>query len=128
MGFGNAASKSLLQCNVGNRSPVYLCSLYPEKSESLQLNLEFEEVDEVIFSVIGPRSIHLSGFYLGRGRNSCVESGSYPFVGSRACFLHEGLNACDTKFYVFTISFISLSFSCLQPSRWLYKWMSVVIV
>lgn len=80
MGFGNATSKSLLQCNVGNRSPVYLCSLYPEKGESLQLNLEFEEVDEVIFSVIGPRSIHLSGYYLDRVRNSGVNFDSYPFV------------------------------------------------
>ncbi|KAI4332322.1 hypothetical protein L6164_017244 [Bauhinia variegata] len=79
LGSGSASSKSILQCNVGNRSPVYLCSLYPGSSESLQLNLEFEEVDEVIFSVIGPRSIHLCGYYLGCGRNTNLneESESY---------------------------------------------------
>ncbi|XP_048334783.2 peptidyl-prolyl cis-trans isomerase FKBP53-like isoform X1 [Ziziphus jujuba] len=79
LGFGNATNKSILQCNVGNRSPVYLCSLYPEKTESLQLNLEFEEADEVIFSVIGPRSIHLSGYYLGRGRNTCLNDDSESY-------------------------------------------------
>lgn len=88
MGFGNATNKSILQCNVGNRSPVYLCSLYPEKTESLQLNLEFEEADEVIFSVIGPRSIHLSGYYLGRGRNTCLNDDSYPFLGLGHSFFH----------------------------------------
>ncbi|CAJ1978227.1 unnamed protein product [Sphenostylis stenocarpa] len=64
LGLGTATAKSTLQCNVGNRSPVYLCSLYPGNSESLQLNLELEEVDNVLFSVIGPRSIHLCGYYL----------------------------------------------------------------
>ena len=80
MGLGKATAKSVLQCNVGNKSPVFLCSLYPEKTESLQLNLEFEEVDEVIFSVIGPRSIHLSGYYLGGGggRYRALVEESYP--------------------------------------------------
>lgn len=81
LGLAKATTKSVLQCNVGNKSPVFLCSLYPEKTESLQLNLEFEEVDEVIFSVIGPRSIHLSGYYLGGGggryRAMIEESESY---------------------------------------------------
>ncbi|PON31586.1 hypothetical protein TorRG33x02_357450, partial [Trema orientale] len=80
LGMGKATTKSVLQCNVGNKSPVFLCSLYPEKTESLQLNLEFEEVDEVVFSVIGPRSIHLSGYYLGSGRHRGVNEESYPFV------------------------------------------------
>ncbi|XP_062090501.1 peptidyl-prolyl cis-trans isomerase FKBP43-like [Humulus lupulus] len=80
LGMGKATTKSVLQCNVGNKSPVFLCSLYPEKTESLQLNLEFEEVDEVVFSVVGPRSIHLSGYYLGSGgriRGISEESESY---------------------------------------------------
>ncbi|KAE9620146.1 putative peptidylprolyl isomerase [Lupinus albus] len=65
LGFGSSTSKSILQCNIGNRSPIYLCSLYPGNTESLQLNLELEEeADEVIFSVIGPRSIHICGYYL----------------------------------------------------------------
>ncbi|KAF7807321.1 peptidyl-prolyl cis-trans isomerase FKBP43-like isoform X1 [Senna tora] len=79
LGFGCATAKSILQCNVGNKSPVYLCSLSSGMSESLQLNLEFEEVDDVIFSVVGPRSIHLCGYYLGRGQNTNIneESESY---------------------------------------------------
>lgn len=95
MGLGKATTKSVLQCNVGNKSPVFLCSLYPEKTESLQLNLEFEEVDEVIFSVIGPRSIHLSGYYLGGGggggRYRALIEESYPlfffFLGLAISFV-----------------------------------------
>ena len=41
-------------------------------SESLQLNLEFEEADDVVFSVLGPRSIFLSGYYVSTSQ-------LYPF-------------------------------------------------
>ncbi|XP_022718143.1 peptidyl-prolyl cis-trans isomerase FKBP43-like isoform X2 [Durio zibethinus] len=64
LGMGNGAQKSIVQCNVGNKRPVFVCSLLPEKAECCQVNLEFEESDEVVFSVIGPRTVHLSGFYL----------------------------------------------------------------
>ena len=79
LGFGTAIKKSTLQCNVGNKSPVYICSLYPGQTESLQLNLELEEDGNVVFSVIGPRSIHLCGYYLARGHytNTIDESESY---------------------------------------------------
>ncbi|KAK4269564.1 hypothetical protein QN277_022705 [Acacia crassicarpa] len=79
LGVGSAPAKSRLQCNVGNNSPVYLCSLSSGANESLQLNLEFEEVDDVIFSVVGPRGIHLCGYYIGGGRrtNTIEESESY---------------------------------------------------
>ncbi|XP_062157088.1 peptidyl-prolyl cis-trans isomerase FKBP43-like isoform X3 [Alnus glutinosa] len=72
LALGTATAKSVLQCNVGNRSPVYLCALYPVSSESLQLNLEFEEADDVVFSVIGPRSVFLTGYYL-RGAGQELE-------------------------------------------------------
>ncbi|XP_050899111.1 peptidyl-prolyl cis-trans isomerase FKBP43 isoform X3 [Lathyrus oleraceus] len=79
LGLGTAITKSTLQCNVGNKSPVFLCALYPGKTESLQLNLEFEEDGNVVLSVIGPRSIHLCGYYLARGNyaNTMDESESY---------------------------------------------------
>ncbi|XP_052187830.1 peptidyl-prolyl cis-trans isomerase FKBP53-like [Diospyros lotus] len=65
LGNGSSTKKSILQCNVGDKRPIYLCSLLPEKFETCPLHLEFEEEDEVIFSVIGPHSIHLSGFFYG---------------------------------------------------------------
>ncbi|CAH2051970.1 unnamed protein product [Thlaspi arvense] len=67
LGLGNATTRSILQCNVGNKSPLFLCVLSPEKVDSCQLNIEFEEADDVVFSVIGPRSIHLTGYFLGKG-------------------------------------------------------------
>lgn len=80
LGIGSATNKSIVQCNVGNKSPVFLCSLFPDRAESSQLNLEFEEAEEVIFSIVGPRSVHLSGFYLGSGRHYAADDESYPFI------------------------------------------------
>ncbi|CAN8323437.1 unnamed protein product [Cochlearia groenlandica] len=64
LGFGNATMRSILQCNVGNKSPLFLCVLSPDKTETCQLNIEFEESEDVIFSVIGPQSIHITGYFL----------------------------------------------------------------
>lgn len=79
LGTGSSTKKSILQCNVGDKKPVYLCSLLPEKFENCPLNLEFEEEDEVIFSVIGAHSIHLSGFFLAGTPDCCRDDDeSYP--------------------------------------------------
>ncbi|XP_042487656.1 peptidyl-prolyl cis-trans isomerase FKBP43-like isoform X2 [Macadamia integrifolia] len=59
--------RSVVQCNVGKSSPVLLCSLLPDKIETCHLDLEFQEDEEVIFSVLGPQSIYLSGYYLNPG-------------------------------------------------------------
>ncbi|KAK4754469.1 hypothetical protein SAY87_002573 [Trapa incisa] len=77
MGIGSGTNKSILQCNVGKKSPVFLCTLFPEKNESCQINLEFEEADEVVFSVIGSRSVHITGYYLGRLSNMNEESETF---------------------------------------------------
>ncbi|CAK7340115.1 unnamed protein product [Dovyalis caffra] len=83
IGTGSSVKNSVVQCNVGNSSPVFLCSLFPEKAEISQLHLEFEETVEVVFSVIGPRSVHLSGYYLGgrSGQHLHPDDETYPFVG-----------------------------------------------
>ncbi|OIV94947.1 hypothetical protein TanjilG_22144 [Lupinus angustifolius] len=64
LGIGSSAEKSILQCSSGHKSPVFLCSLLPNKIESCPLNLEFDDDDLVAFSVVGPRSIHLSGYFV----------------------------------------------------------------
>ncbi|CAK7338046.1 unnamed protein product [Dovyalis caffra] len=43
-----------------------------------KLHLEFEETVEVIFSIIGPRSVHLSG---RSGQHVHGDDETYPFVG-----------------------------------------------
>ncbi|KAK9723483.1 hypothetical protein RND81_05G001600 [Saponaria officinalis] len=69
LGLGSSNSKSSsVQCNVGKRTPVLLCSLLPDKIESLHLELEFQEAEDVTFSVIGPRSVHLTGYVVGKPR------------------------------------------------------------
>ncbi|KAG0474195.1 hypothetical protein HPP92_016052 [Vanilla planifolia] len=66
---GKSTGKSIMQCNVGNKSPVLLCSLIPNLSETCHLELEFEEDEKVTFSVLGQRSIHLAGYFLSHGHN-----------------------------------------------------------
>lgn len=67
LGLGSSIEKSILQCSVGDRSPIFLCSLLPNKNESCPLKLEFDEDDVVVFSVMGPRSIHPSFWLLQSG-------------------------------------------------------------
>jgi FK506-binding nuclear protein len=52
-----------VQCTVKNRDPVYLCALISGQSETCNLDFEFEE-KFVTFSVLGPRSVHLAGYYV----------------------------------------------------------------
>lgn len=65
LGTGSSTKKSIVQCKVGDKNPIYLCSLLPERIETCALNLEFEEDDEVSFFVNGPHTVHLSGFFYG---------------------------------------------------------------
>ncbi|KAJ6889314.1 hypothetical protein NC652_030178 [Populus alba x Populus x berolinensis] len=62
LGLGSSKERSILQCSVGHRSPIFVCSLLPGKAESCSLNLEFTD-ELVAFSVIGPQSIHLCGYF-----------------------------------------------------------------
>ncbi|KAH8486420.1 hypothetical protein H0E87_025435 [Populus deltoides] len=62
LGLGSSEERCILQCSVGHKSPIFLCSLLPGKAESCSLNLEFSD-ELVAFSVIGPRSIHLCGYF-----------------------------------------------------------------
>ncbi|KAK6931971.1 Nucleoplasmin-like domain, partial [Dillenia turbinata] len=66
LGYGTSTQKCLIQCNVGDKSPVLLCVLVPDKAESCNLDLEFEEAEDVIFSVIGGRGVFLTGYFKGR--------------------------------------------------------------
>ncbi|XP_023753308.1 peptidyl-prolyl cis-trans isomerase FKBP53 [Lactuca sativa] len=70
LGSGSSKEKAVVVCNVGDKKPIYLCSLLPKKMETCSLNIEFEEYDEVTFSVEGPHSIHLSGFFYGEKPDS----------------------------------------------------------
>ncbi|WCJ36522.1 Peptidyl-prolyl cis-trans isomerase FKBP53 [Euphorbia peplus] len=63
LGLGKSSERCILQCSVGHKNPIFLCSLLPDKTESCSLNLEFKD-ELVAFSVIGPRSIYLSGYFL----------------------------------------------------------------
>ncbi|KAK1266908.1 Peptidyl-prolyl cis-trans isomerase FKBP43 [Acorus gramineus] len=68
LGHGSSKDNSSLRCFVGPNAPVLLCSLFPERKESVSLGLEFEEEDDVLFTVVGPRSVHLCGYYVGARR------------------------------------------------------------
>ncbi|OMO85875.1 hypothetical protein CCACVL1_09947 [Corchorus capsularis] len=65
IGLGSSTERVVLQCTVGHKSPIILCSLLPNQNETCGLDLKFDEEDDVVaFSVIGSRSIHLSGYFV----------------------------------------------------------------
>ncbi|KAJ0452247.1 putative peptidylprolyl isomerase [Helianthus annuus] len=70
LGSGKSKEKAVVVCSVGDKKPIYLCSLLPRKMETCSLNIEFEEYDEVTFSVEGSHNIHLSGFFYGEKPDS----------------------------------------------------------
>ncbi|RZC79414.1 hypothetical protein C5167_003618 [Papaver somniferum] len=75
LGTGILTKRSVVQCNISGKSPVLLCALLPDKIESLSLNHQFDEEDDVTFSVLGSRSVHLTGFYCESGRGRRVADG-----------------------------------------------------
>ncbi|KAL5205596.1 hypothetical protein ABZP36_033805 [Zizania latifolia] len=80
LGSCDATTRTVVQCNVGSKTPIILCSLNPKLAEMCHLEVELEEDDEVVFSVLGQSSIHLSGYYLRSGSRSNAgddESESY---------------------------------------------------
>ncbi|XP_010536525.1 PREDICTED: peptidyl-prolyl cis-trans isomerase FKBP53-like [Tarenaya hassleriana] len=71
LGSGLGKDKSVLQCSAGDKGPIYLCSLLPDKTECCPLSLVFDDNDEPVeFTVIGERSIHLSGYFEDFEQNS----------------------------------------------------------
>ncbi|XP_047315328.1 peptidyl-prolyl cis-trans isomerase FKBP43-like isoform X2 [Impatiens glandulifera] len=99
LGIGVAIKKSLVQCNVGRKSPVFLCALLPDKTESCHLDLEFEESEEVIFSVIGPRSVHLTGYYSANGCKGVCNDNSESYGEDIAnSDSHESANSSGDKY------------------------------
>ncbi|KAK3132402.1 hypothetical protein QOZ80_6AG0520890 [Eleusine coracana subsp. coracana] len=80
LGNCDAETRTVLQCNIGNKVPIKLCSLNPKLAEMCHLEVEFEEVEDVMFSVIGQSSIHLSGHYVGAsGRRGTADDESESY-------------------------------------------------
>ncbi|KAI3467935.1 hypothetical protein Pfo_024598 [Paulownia fortunei] len=99
LGVGNATKKSLVQCVVGRKSPVFLCSLLPNEAESCYLNLEFEEVVDVTFSVIGPRSVHLTGYYVHHNQSSYLWSDTESYgIDIENTEMENSLHTKDDKY------------------------------
>ncbi|KAK9051535.1 hypothetical protein SSX86_028162 [Deinandra increscens subsp. villosa] len=100
LAVGTATLKSLVQCNVGDKRPVLLCALLPNKTESLQLDLEFDEAEDVMFSVIGPRGVYLTGYYVGNNRHSNMQDDSESFGEDIAnSETHESNHSTDEDEY-----------------------------
>ncbi|KAK9983149.1 hypothetical protein SO802_032674 [Lithocarpus litseifolius] len=82
LGLGSSsAERCILQCHVGHKSPIFLCSLLPDKNETCPLSLEFQSDDLVAFSVIGPRSIHLSGYFVANEGDGVLDDYDFDSFG-----------------------------------------------
>ncbi|XP_011090742.1 peptidyl-prolyl cis-trans isomerase FKBP43 isoform X2 [Sesamum indicum] len=95
LGIGRATTRTIVQCNVGNRSPVLLCVLLPNKTESCHLDLEFDEAVDVVFSVIGPRSVFLTGYYVHQSRQSNLQSDTESYGVDIENTQTEGSSYCS---------------------------------
>ncbi|KAD4888577.1 hypothetical protein E3N88_20650 [Mikania micrantha] len=61
----NSPARSLVRCSVGDKPAIAICSLSIKELTCCQLELEFEESPDVVFSVTGPRGVYL-GDHKGR--------------------------------------------------------------
>ncbi|PWA73558.1 DNA glycosylase [Artemisia annua] len=55
-------ARSTVNCSIGDKPEIAICSLIVPHLTCCQLDLEFHESHDVIFSVKGPRGIHLAGY------------------------------------------------------------------
>lgn len=95
LGLGSSTERSIVQCSIGHKNPIFLCSLLPNKNESCPLNLEFEDDDLMAFSVIGPQSVHLSGYFVADEEDVIRDDyESYPLTKLKG-FLILALYFCD---------------------------------
>nr|GMC55658.1 peptidyl-prolyl cis-trans isomerase FKBP43 [Ipomoea batatas] len=106
LGIGDSTTKSLVQCNVGNKTPVFLCALLPDKTESCHLDLEFEGEDDVVFSVLGSRSVHLTGYYLSKTCHTYAYSDTESYGEDIANTDTEFSNQCSDDDDEYDDSFI----------------------
>ncbi|KAL0386212.1 UNVERIFIED_CONTAM: Peptidyl-prolyl cis-trans isomerase FKBP43 [Sesamum radiatum] len=80
LGIGIATKKTIVQCSVGRKKrPIILCALVPHIAESCRLELEFDEVHDLIFTVIGPQSIHLTGYFVQDNKPIFPDSDTEPY-------------------------------------------------
>ncbi|GKC44384.1 DNA glycosylase, partial [Tanacetum coccineum] len=57
-------ARSTVNCSIGDQPEIAICSLIVPNLTCCQLDLEFHESHDVIFSVKGPRGIHLAGYFV----------------------------------------------------------------
>nr|GEW28095.1 RNA-directed DNA polymerase, eukaryota, reverse transcriptase zinc-binding domain protein [Tanacetum cinerariifolium] len=57
-------ARSTVNCCIGDKPEIAICSLIVPNLTCCQLDLEFHESHDVIFSVKGPRGIHLAGYFV----------------------------------------------------------------
>ncbi|RAL51377.1 hypothetical protein DM860_010879 [Cuscuta australis] len=107
LGAGSSEKKTTVQCVVGDKAPISLCSLFPGRLETCPLNIEFEEEEEVTLSVEGGHHVYLSGFFLGESKDYeedgySSEEDDYEDIGSDVSVYdseEDDFDDCDLDLY-----------------------------
>ncbi|XP_042757840.2 peptidyl-prolyl cis-trans isomerase FKBP43 [Lactuca sativa] len=60
----NSPARSIVRCSIGDKPTIVICSLSVKEMTCCQLDLEFEEPQTVILSVMGPRGVYLAGYLI----------------------------------------------------------------
>ncbi|GJY39095.1 peptidyl-prolyl cis-trans isomerase FKBP43-like protein [Tanacetum coccineum] len=67
----HSPARSIVRCSVGDQPAIAICSLSVRELICCQLELEFEESHDVVFSVMGPRGVYLAGYLITPAPTSC---------------------------------------------------------
>ncbi|KAI4313067.1 hypothetical protein MLD38_037843 [Melastoma candidum] len=63
-----------VRVTLGEKVPIIIARLLPRHSESLHLDLRYNLSQEVTFSILGPRKVHLAGYFDGLPDSADSES------------------------------------------------------
>ncbi|OVA13473.1 hypothetical protein BVC80_499g11 [Macleaya cordata] len=76
---------------IGSRLPMILCSLSSFEKITCHLDIQFEEFENVVFSVQGPGTVHLVGYFIRFEETEKNHSSDQPMHIARHCVLNDQL-------------------------------------
>ncbi|KAI3918223.1 hypothetical protein MKX01_041543 [Papaver californicum] len=99
LGIVLSEGRSAVQCRVGNKCPILLCSLRPRTKESCSMDVEFNEDEDVVFEVIGPTTtnVHLTDFYLAKSTTHGESEFNEAEINGNVRTLARGLIIADLE-------------------------------
>ncbi|KAK1286340.1 Peptidyl-prolyl cis-trans isomerase FKBP53 [Acorus calamus] len=103
-GGSSPKSQCTLECKVGDMNPVILCHLSSEKLLQ-KMEVEFDEDNDVVFSVAGHGSVHLVGHFVDSGHHPCGHGDEFESDGEEGTGTESDASSDDDESDEFDIAF-----------------------